>query len=173
MFAYNPQVTDRSGEFIAQGMSNAAQINSQSMQQMGQDIGGAISSLGAMYAQNKMQAAGGKAFKDFMGMAGPSMGIKDEQLKLFKSMNDSDAYQMSQMFMPIAPSMISATGLGNYNNRLALANQQAANQAAARQPAANQVPLGAQAPAATANPETLPAPAFIDPSVKTRSLLKR
>jgi hypothetical protein len=49
---------------------------------------------------------------------------------------------MSQMFMPIAPSMISATGLGNYNNRLALANQQAANQAAARQPAPNQRTIG-------------------------------
>jgi hypothetical protein len=118
-----------------------------------------------MYAQNKMQAAGGKAFKDFMGMAGPSMGIKDEQLKLFKSMNDSDAYQMSQMFMPIAPSMISATGLGNYNNRLALANQQAANQAAARQPAPNQVPLGAATQDTQATSPGLP---FVTPGQPIR-----
>jgi hypothetical protein len=136
---YAPTVNDNSGQILAEFQTNAAQINAQAMSQLGQDIGGAISAIGGMYAQNKMQAAGGKAFKDFMGMAGPSMGIKDEQLKLFKSMNDSDAYQMSQMFMPIAPSMISATGLGNYNNRLALANQQSANQAALRQPPANQV----------------------------------
>ena len=142
MFAYNPQVTDRSGEFIAQGMTNAANIQSQSMQQMGQDIGGAISSLGAMYAQNKMQAAGGKAFKDFMNVAGPSMGLKDEQLQLFKSMKDSEAYQMSQAFMPVAPSLISATGLGKYYSALANTNQKAITQRALQQPAPNQRTIG-------------------------------
>lgn len=138
MFAYNPTVNDQSGQILGQAQVGAAQTQAQSMQQMGQDIGGAITSLAGMYAGHKMQQAGGKAFKQVMEVAGPSMGLKDEQLKLFKGMNDQDAYQMSQMFMPVAPSMVSAAGLGSYQNRLALANQQAANQAAARQPAANQ-----------------------------------
>jgi hypothetical protein len=46
MFAYNPQVTDRSGEFIAQGMSNAANLRAQGMQSLGQSIGQGLAGLG-------------------------------------------------------------------------------------------------------------------------------
>jgi len=155
MFAYNPTVNDRSGEILGASQVNAAEINSQTAQQMGKDIGSAISSLGAMYAQSRMQSAGGKAFKDFMGVAGPSMGITDEQLKSFKTMNDQDAYQMSQMFMPVAPSMVSGNSLGKYYTAAALANQKAAIQ---NQVPQNQQPYtGVPATAPAAQPQATPA----------------
>lgn len=46
MFAYNPQVNDRSGEIMAAGMMGAAQTRADSMNQMGQSIGGALESMG-------------------------------------------------------------------------------------------------------------------------------
>jgi hypothetical protein len=56
---YNPQVYDRSGEIIAAGQMQAAQTNAQMMQGLGENIGGALQSLGAMYAQEKgLQAEG-------------------------------------------------------------------------------------------------------------------
>lgn len=140
MFAYNPTVNDRSGEITAGYQTKSAEIKAAGNEALAQGIfDGATSALGGIagaYQKSRMQSAGGKAFKDFMGIAGPSMGLKDEQLKLFKTMSDQDAYQMSEMFMPVAPSMISSAGLGNYQNRLALANQQAA--------ARNQVPANQQ-----------------------------
>lgn len=160
MFAYNPTVNDRSGEILGASQVNAAEINSQTAQQMGKDIGSAISSLGAMYAQSRMQSAGGKAFKDFMGVAGPSMGITDEQLKSFKTMNDQDAYQMSQMFMPVAPSMVSASGIGKYYSALAGNHQKAMTQRELQQPASNEqvVPTrmtpSTSVPAETTAPQT-------------------
>jgi hypothetical protein len=134
---YAPTVNDRSGEILAGFQMQAADMRLQQQQQQAEafaNIAGQVTNIAAMQA-------GGKAFKDLMKTAGPAMGLKDEQLKMFGNMNNFEAYQMSSMMMPIAPSMISATGLGNYNNRLALANQQAANQSALRQPPANQRPM--------------------------------
>ena len=128
MFAYNPTVNDQSGQIIGESVVNAANTSANANMQLASDIGGALTSLAGAYGASKMKAAGGKAFKDFMGVAGPAIGLKDEQLKLFKTMSDQDAYQMSEMFMPVAPSMISSAAYG----RLALANQQLA--------ARNQVP---------------------------------
>jgi hypothetical protein len=48
MFSYAPQEPDQSGRIIAQGMMGAAQTNAQMMGQMGQDIGGALASIGGM-----------------------------------------------------------------------------------------------------------------------------
>lgn len=140
MFNYNPTVNDNSGQITAGYQTKSAEIKAAGNEALAKGImDGATSAIGGIagaYQQSRMQAAGGKAFKDFMGVAGPSMGLKDEQLKMFKGMNDQDAYQMSQMFMPVAPSMISSAGLGNYQNRLALQSQQNAYQ--------NQVPANQQ-----------------------------
>jgi|SanBayMetagenome_1026888.scaffolds.fasta_scaffold38703_2 hypothetical protein len=46
MFAYNPQVTDRSGEIMAAGQMQAAATNAQMMSDLGQNIGGALQSIG-------------------------------------------------------------------------------------------------------------------------------
>jgi hypothetical protein len=154
MFAYNPTEADKSGRISAEYQVATAETKADTMKQLGNDIGSAITSLAGMYAGHKMQQAGGKAFKQVMEVAGPSMGLKDEQLKLFKSMNDYDAYQAGQVMGGWAPSMISATGLGKHYNSMALANQNAANQAAARQPAPNQIPMGSGNPPPASNPPT-------------------
>jgi hypothetical protein len=50
MFAYNPTVNDESGAIRAQGMLGAAQTNAQMVGQLGQDIGGALQSIGGTIA---------------------------------------------------------------------------------------------------------------------------
>jgi hypothetical protein len=65
MFAYNPQVTDRSGEFLAAGRLGAAQSNAQMLENLGEDIGGTIRSAG--------QAAAGFAMG---GPAGAAMAMQ-------------------------------------------------------------------------------------------------
>lgn len=137
---YAPTVNDNSGQILAGYQTKSAEIAAAGNEALAQGImDGATSAIGGIagaYQQSRMQAAGGKAFKEFMGVAGPSMGLKDEQLKMFKSMNDQDAYQMSQMFMPVAPSMVSSNSLGKYYSAAALANQRATIQ--------NQVPANQQ-----------------------------
>jgi hypothetical protein len=69
MFAYNP-TPDRSGEIMAAGQMQAAQTNAQMMGQLGSDIGGALASLGGMYAQNKgleAEAAGYDRIGEILG----------------------------------------------------------------------------------------------------------
>jgi hypothetical protein len=146
---YDPSVNDNSGQILAGYQTRSADIKAAGNEALAKGImDGAISAIGGIagaYQQTKMQAAGGKAFKDFMGVAGPSMGISNEQLKMFKSMNDQDAYQMSQMFMPVAPSMVSAN---TWAPRAAMQNQNAIYQ--------NQVPANQQ-PISTGGAGTAPA----------------
>ncbi|MCX6963435.1 MAG: hypothetical protein NTZ08_13470, partial [Verrucomicrobia bacterium] len=109
---YNPSVNDNSGQILAGYQTRSAEITAAGNEALTKGIvDGATSAIGGIagaYQQTKMQEAGGKAFKEFMNVTGPSMGISHEQLKAFKGMNDQDAFQMSQMFMPVAPSMVSA-----------------------------------------------------------------
>jgi hypothetical protein len=53
MFDYNPTVNDRSGEFLAAGQMQAANTQAQMYNQLGNNIGGALSSLGEMYGKFK------------------------------------------------------------------------------------------------------------------------
>jgi hypothetical protein len=53
MFAYNPQTTDRSGEILGAGQMRAADTQAQMYNQLGNNIGGALSSLGEMYGKFK------------------------------------------------------------------------------------------------------------------------
>ena len=65
MFAYNPGVTDRSGEFLAQGIVGAGQANQQMYNQLGEHVGGTIRKAG--------QAAAGFAMG---GPAGAAMAMQ-------------------------------------------------------------------------------------------------
>jgi hypothetical protein len=53
MFAYNPTVDDRSGEIIAAGQMGAANTQAQMYNQLGNNIGGALSAIGEMYGKYK------------------------------------------------------------------------------------------------------------------------
>ncbi len=148
---YAPTVNDNSGQILAGYQTRSAEITAAGNEALTKGIvSGVTSAIGGIagaYTQSRMQAAGGKAFKEFMGVAGPSMGLKDEQLKMFKGMNDQDAFQMSQMFMPVAPSMVSAN---TWAPRAAMQSQNAVYQ---NQVPANQQPVsaggGGSAPAAS------------------------
>jgi hypothetical protein len=52
MFAYNPTVNDRSGEILASGQMQAANTQAQMYNQLGDNIGGALASLGGMFGES-------------------------------------------------------------------------------------------------------------------------
>lgn len=108
MFAYNPTVNDMSGQIMGQGMIGAAQSNAQMMGQLGQDIGGALTTLAAAYGQRQGTIAKGKNFKKFMGMAGSAFGIDDTKLGMFNDMEDFDAGLMLDNFGSWMPAMANA-----------------------------------------------------------------
>ena len=133
MFSYAPQESDQSGRIIAQGMMGAAQTNAQTMGQMGQDIGGALTSLAAAYGQRQGTIAKGKNFKKFMGMAGDTFGMDGA---MFGDMDDYDAGMMLENFGSMMPAMANAQ-LGQ--NRLGVQQQgQVANSPQARAVVTNQ-----------------------------------
>lgn len=109
MFGYQPQTQDRSGEIIASGQIGAAQSNAQMMGQLGQDIGGALTTLAAAYGQRQGTIAKGKNFKKFMGMAGDTFGMDGS---MFADMEDYDAGMMLDNFGSWMPAMANAQ-LGN------------------------------------------------------------
>ena len=158
---YNPTVNDNSGQILAGYKTRSAEITAAGNEALTKGIvDGATSAIGGIagaYQQTKMQEAGGKAFKEFMNVTGPSMGMTDEQLKAFKGMNDQDAFQMSQMFMPVAPSMVSAN---TWAPRAAMQRQNAQYQ---NQVPANQVPMTPQG----ATPAQA-APYTFNPQIQTR-----
>jgi hypothetical protein len=53
MFAYNPTENDQSGRIIAQGMMGAAQTNANMYNQLGNNIGGALATIGGIYGKYK------------------------------------------------------------------------------------------------------------------------
>jgi len=59
MFSYSPTENDQSGRIIAGGMMGAAETNANTMNQLGQNIGGALQSIGG--------AIGGVMEKNAMG----------------------------------------------------------------------------------------------------------
>jgi len=61
MFAYQPQTQDRSGEIMAAGQIGAAQSNAQMMGQLGQDIGGALKSIGGTIGDSMQEAREGES----------------------------------------------------------------------------------------------------------------
>jgi hypothetical protein len=62
MFAYNAGgVTDKSGEFLAQGALGAAQANQQMYEQIGEDVGGTIRKAGQAVAGFAMGGPAGAA----------------------------------------------------------------------------------------------------------------
>jgi hypothetical protein len=71
MFAYNPTVNDRSGEILGAGQMRAADTQANMYNQLGNNIGGALASLGEMYGKFKDK-------KDMLaGMDKAVMGMSD------------------------------------------------------------------------------------------------
>jgi hypothetical protein len=83
MFAYNPQTTDRSGEILGAGQMRAADTQAQMYNQLGSDIGGAITTLAGAYAQGEATKAKGGAYADFMSRHGEQLGFDPGYLEDF------------------------------------------------------------------------------------------
>ena len=111
MFAYNPQTQDMSGQIVAQGMTGAAQAQSDMMNNLGQNIGGALLAIGNMYGEREGNKAKGRAFKDMFKVIAPSAGIDMKQLEALTGgslKNDLDWYNAQETVAPLLPSLINA-----------------------------------------------------------------
>jgi len=80
MIQYNPQVNDMRGQYVMQ----AAQANANMMNNLGQDIGGALSAIGGMYgkAQDKKRMLGGmdKAVSAMSDMGAITTDFRDKYM---------------------------------------------------------------------------------------------
>lgn len=70
MFSYSPTENDESGRILAGGMIGAAQTNAQMMGDLGQNIGGALQSIGGMYGQANQAAQAGDSAYEALGAIG-------------------------------------------------------------------------------------------------------
>jgi hypothetical protein len=66
MFSYAPQESDQSGRIIAQGMMGAAQTNANMYNQLGNNIGGALATIGGIYGESSKENKNQK--RTFEGM---------------------------------------------------------------------------------------------------------
>jgi hypothetical protein len=70
MFAYNPTVNDRSGEITAAGQIASANTQANMYNQLGNNIGGALASIGGMYGAAQERAQQGmQSLKVLKGLA--------------------------------------------------------------------------------------------------------
>jgi len=138
MFGYAPQVTDRSGELQAAGQLKGAEGIASGIQSIGQNIGGAIETMG----KYKMAA----------DQADATAGIA-QKMGLFNSQNDPDGSQALAMIqatpwqqkVSLAPSLVQLAGqqaMMGYHNAMLGISQQKADQAGANSASKNEpVPL--------------------------------
>ena len=95
MFAYNPGVNDQSGQIIAQGAQNAAQINAQMLAQFGQTI----ATFADSYVQGKEKQAKAKGYSEFLGMHGETLGIQPEWLEQYKKKPPAEQIALGDMLV--------------------------------------------------------------------------
>ena len=111
MFSYSPTESDQSGRIIAGGMMGAAETNANTMNQLGQNIGNALQTIGGMYGEVEARKAKGRAFKDVFKVVASSAGINMKQLEQLTGgslKNDMDWANASETISPILPSLINA-----------------------------------------------------------------
>jgi hypothetical protein len=121
MFAYSP-TPDRSGEIMAAGQMQAAQTNAQMMGQLGQDIGGALQSIGGMYgAVSEKNAMGDSAFDAISAIGQMYPGMK----KISSALEGMDPRTRRLASMSILDNLgsISQLGIAGMNNQTRTAQQ--------------------------------------------------
>jgi hypothetical protein len=123
MFSYAPQEPDQSGRIIAQGMMGAAQTNAQTMGQLGQDIGGALASLGGMVGNvSQANAQADSAFDAINAIGQMYPGMK----KISSALEGMDPRTRRLASMSILDNLgaISQLGIAGMNNQTRMAGQQ-------------------------------------------------
>ena len=144
MFQYNPTVTDRSGEILANASTNAAQIQSEAMQNFGQSIGDAIASIAGMYSDRKMAEAKASSYDDIGKiLAGGMFSNNPEAAQAFSNIaKQKDPYKKTLAYEQIFDLLGPLSNAQMAQNRFGYSSELANQQAAAR----NQVPAN-KAPA--------------------------
>jgi hypothetical protein len=123
MFSYAPQEPDQSGRIIAQGMMGAAQTNAQTMGQLGQDIGGALASIGGMVGNvSQANAQADSAFDAINAIGQMYPGMK----KISSALEGMDPRTRRLASMSILDNLgaISQLGIAGMNNQTRMAGQQ-------------------------------------------------
>jgi hypothetical protein len=137
MFGYAPTVNDRSGEFLAAGTVGAAQTNAQAMGQIGQDIGGALKSIGGTIGSINQQNDMGDSAYEALGAIGEMYpGMKSAFTALGKM--DPRTRRLASMSILDNLGAVSQLGIAGMNQQARAA--QPYNNAAAR----NQQTISAQ-----------------------------
>jgi len=111
---YAPTVGDRSGEFLAAGITGAAQANQQAQKQLGDTIGATIQSLAGSYVQGQQDKAKATAFGQFLGMHGETLGVKPEDIAAYAKMPRSEQLQLVDFYTGQPGQQV---GRMNYLNR--------------------------------------------------------
>jgi hypothetical protein len=122
MFGYAPQESDQSGRIIAQGMMGAAQTNAQTMGQVGQDIGGALASIGGMVGNvSQANAQADSAFDAISAIGQMYPGMK----KISSALEGMDPRTRRLASMSILDNLgaISQLGIAGMNNQTRTAQQ--------------------------------------------------
>jgi len=122
MFAYNPSVNDNSGQILAAGQVGAAQANAQMMGQVGQDIGGALASIGGMLGSAKQENAQADSAFDAINAIGQMYpGMK----KISSALEGMDPRTRRLASMSILDNLgaISQLGIAGMNNQTRTAQQ--------------------------------------------------
>jgi hypothetical protein len=163
MFAYNPQVNDRSGEILGASQTNAAETRAQGMANMGQSIGEGLESMGSSIAGVMEKAAENRIASD-------GVNAKFDMLKDFKKTNGQPLITQETIdkfdTMPLGKRQAivsTAESFMDYDLKQWMVNTQMSRVNAnmlAQQPAPNQVPMSTNTvPAAQTQANPAPAPA--------------
>lgn len=112
---FNPGVNDISGQILGQGVAGAAQTRADMMSQMGQDIGGAIESIGGALTQSlEFNNMGDSAYEGIKAIGDMYPGMK----KMATSLGDLDDRTRRMAALSImqnfgAVSQFAIAGMGN------------------------------------------------------------
>ena len=155
MFAYNPQVNDRSGEIYGAHQVQAAQATAAGQMSLGKSIGDGVKDLAGSittaYMNNKTLDAQGKAGKDLLKIMAPAAGMDPttEDFKNLMKLSNHEFAAMSPEIFKVMPSMVASN---SYTKLFTTAGLKAIS----AQPTENQRPFAPQSNAPqAANPFSL------------------
>lgn len=83
MFSYSPTVNNQSGAIMGAGLASAAATRAQAMSNLGDDIGGALETIGRAYGQYSGARRQADAFDTTMGAAKEAGLIDQNTLEMF------------------------------------------------------------------------------------------
>jgi hypothetical protein len=88
MFSYSPQVADRSGEITAAGQIASANTQANMYNQLGNNIGGALSAIGGIYGKYKDKKDMLKGMDSAVGVMADAGALPKGFLNNYNSLDD-------------------------------------------------------------------------------------